>query len=162
MKKDLLKGKKVLVVDDEADVIETLEDLLDMCHIVCAYTYEDAREILERESFDLAILDIRGVDGYKLLEITADKRIPAVMLTANALSVEDTIRSFEGGAASYVPKEEMIHIAEFLNDILKAQKEGQPLWNRWLKRLGPFYEKKFGPEWQKTNPIFWKTFKKDP
>lgn len=159
MTKDVLDGKRILIVDDEPDVIETLKDLLTMCSIVEAYTFEDARDFFERESFDLAILDIMGVDGYKLLEIAKDKDVPAVMLTANALSVSHTVRSFKGGAAFYVPKEEMIHIERFLKEILVAREKGIDLRNRWLERMGSFYEKKFGPDWQSDDEEFWDNFK---
>ncbi len=158
MTKDLLEGKRVLVVDDEPDVLDTLEDLLPMCSLVKASTFEDAREQLEQESFDIAVLDIMGVDGYKLLEIANDKEVPAVMLTANALSVSHTVRSFKGGAAFYVPKEEMIHIAKYLKDILVARKKGKLPWNRWIERMGSFYEKKFGPDWQTSDKEFWEKF----
>jgi DNA-binding NtrC family response regulator len=158
MAKDLLKDKRILIVDDEPDVIETLKDLLSMCDLVEAYTFEDARELLERESFDMAILDIMGVDGYRLLEIANDKGVLAVMLTANALSVSHTVRSFERGAAFYVPKEEMIHIERFLKDILVAQEKGENLRDRWLERMGSFYERKFGPDWQSSDKAFWEKF----
>ena len=158
MTKDVLEGKRILIVDDEPDVIETLKDLLTMCSLVEAYTFEDARDFFERESFDLAILDIMGVDGYKLLEVAKDKDVPAIMLTANALSVSHTVWSFKGGAAFYVPKEEMIHIERFLKDILVARKKGKNLRNRWLERMGSYYEKKFGPDWQHDDEEFWEDF----
>jgi len=47
------------------------------------------------------------------------------MLTAHALSVESTIKSFRGGAASYVPKDEMAKIETFLTDILEARNKGK-------------------------------------
>ncbi len=159
MKNDYLEGKRVLIVDDEPDVLETLSELLSMCELVEASNFEDARDLLEQESFDIAVLDIMGVDGYALLDIATDHDVPAVMLTAHALSVNDTVRSFKKGAASYVPKEEIMHIATFLNDVLAAQKSGKSPWARWLERLGKFYDKKFGPEWQKGDKEFWTDFK---
>ena len=146
------------MVDDEPDVVETLEDFLSMCTLRKAYNFEDARDLLERETFDMAILDIMGVDGYKLLEIANDRNVLAVMLTANALSVGHTVRSFKNGAAYYVPKEEMAHIDDFLNDILVAREKGKSLQNQWLERMGSFYEEKFGPDWQSDEPEFWEKF----
>ena len=35
-KKSLLEGKKILIVDDEPDVLDTLVDLLDTCDVVKA------------------------------------------------------------------------------------------------------------------------------
>ena len=156
--KSLLDGKRILAVDDEPDILETLEALLPMCVVVKASTADQAKNLMDTQSFDMAILDIMGVDGYKLLEIAKKKRIIAVMLTAHALSVESTIKSFKGGAAFYVPKDEMAKIETFLTDILEAESKGESSWWRWLDRLGAFYEKKFGREWQKDDKDFWRKF----
>jgi DNA-binding NtrC family response regulator len=155
-KKDLIDGQKILIVDDEPDILETLEELLPMCHLKTASTFEEGKEYLEGQEFDLAILDIMGVDGYHLLEIAKEKGVIPVMLTAHALSPEHTIRSYKGGAASYVPKEEMGKIRVFLNDILEAKEKGENFWWRWFDRLGPFYDRTFGPDWKKKDKEFWK------
>jgi len=89
---DFLKGKKVLIVDDEPDVIETLVELLPACEIVKASSFGEGKRLLESQYFDLAILDIMGVDGFKLLDIANERKVISVMLTAQALSVESTIR----------------------------------------------------------------------
>ena len=157
--KDRLEGKKILIVDDEPDILETLSELLSMCQVVDAATFEEARERLESEYFDIAILDIMGVDGYKLLEIANEKKVIAVMLTAHALSVKDTVKSFKEGAASYVPKEEMMNITAFLNDILEAREKGKSVMERWFGRLASYYDKRFGRDWQEEDKEFWEKFK---
>jgi DNA-binding NtrC family response regulator len=156
--KNLLEGKRVLIVDDEPDVLETLEGLLPMCKISKASSFAEAKSLMENEYFDIAILDIMGVDGYKLLEIANKKKIIAVMLTAHALSLDNTIKSFKEGAASYIPKDEMLRIESFLNDILEAKQKGKSSWWRWLDRLGSYYEKKFGDDWQSKDKDFWRNF----
>lgn len=156
--KDLLEGKKILIVDDEPDVLETLEELLSMCSVVKAFSFNEAKEQLEAKYFDMAILDIMGVDGYELLEIALKKKVIAVMLTAHALSPENIVRSYKEGAASYVPKEEMSNITTFLNDILEAKEKGKNFWWRWFDRFASFYEDKFGPDWQENDKDFWKKF----
>jgi DNA-binding NtrC family response regulator len=155
----LLDGKSVLIVDDEPDVLETLAQLLSMCDVKKASTFEGAKELLEKEEFDIAVLDIMGVDGYKLLEISKKRDVIAVMLTAHALSPANIVRSFKGGAASYIPKDEMAKIAEFLEEVLEAKEKGKHFWSRWLDRWGTFYDKKFGPDWQKEDKEFWEKFK---
>ena len=105
-----LENKKILIVDDEPDVLESLEELLDMCSIVRAETFETANALLETQEFDIAILDIMGVDGYQLLETANKKNVVTVMLTAHALSPDNIKKSYLGGACSYIPKEEMINI----------------------------------------------------
>ena len=158
MEKDWLTNKRILIVDDEPDVLESLKELLPMCDVVEASNFEEAKELLEVQYFDMAILDIMGVDGYKLLEIAIKRKVIPVMLTAHALSVEDTVKSFKEGAASYIPKEEMAHIATYLNDILDAKEQGKSFWWRWLDRFASYYDKKFGPDWQKNDPEFWRKF----
>jgi DNA-binding response OmpR family regulator len=71
---DILKGKKILVVDDEPDILETLEELLDECDIETAATFESAKALLESKVYDATILDIMGVKGFDLLEIAIDRK----------------------------------------------------------------------------------------
>jgi DNA-binding response OmpR family regulator len=73
--KDLLEGKRILLVDDEPDVLDSLVDLLPMCETVKASNFKAAKDYLENEYFDLAVLDIMGVEGYQLLEIANQKRV---------------------------------------------------------------------------------------
>jgi DNA-binding NtrC family response regulator len=153
-----LDGKKVLIVDDEPDILESLEELLHMCHVEKASSFNAAKDLLENKQFDMAILDIMGVDGYKLLQIANQKKIIAVMLTAHALSVEDTIKSYKDGAASYVPKDEMSNITAFLEDILEAKEKNKHFWWRWMERLGSYYDEKFESDWRYKDKDFWRSF----
>ncbi len=114
-----------------------------MCDVVRASSFGEAKTLLETRDFDMAILDIMGVDGYRLLEIANEQKVIAIMLTANALSVADTFKSFKKGAASYVPKDEMANITTFLEDILEAKEKGKHFWWRWFERLGSYYERHF-------------------
>ena len=156
--KDLLQGKRILLVDDEPDVLDTLADLLSTCETVKASNFKAAKDYLETEYFDLAILDIMGVEGYQLLEVANQRRVTAVMLTAHALSPENIVKSFRKGAASYLPKEEMVNITSFLNDVFEAQEQGKSTWARWYDRLSAFFEKKFGSQWQDDEKEFWVKF----
>ena len=144
----LLDGKKILIVDDEPDILETLRGLLPMCQVVAASTFNEAKEYLENQPFDMAILDIMWVKGYHLLEIATRRKVTAVMLTAHALSPEHIVRSRKEGAASYVPKDKMANITVYLNDILEAQQKGKNPWWRWLDRLGSYFDKEFGTDWR--------------
>jgi len=152
---DRLQGKKILIVDDEPDVLETLEDLLTMCEVEKASTFEDAWDLLGTHYYDLAILDIMGVQGYRLLELANERKIPAVMLTAHAMNPENVVKSFHEGAAYFLPKDEMADITSHLNEILEAKEKGKNTWERWLDRLGAFFETRFGPDWQSDNKEFW-------
>ncbi|MGA9476207.1 MAG: response regulator, partial [Desulfobacterales bacterium] len=94
-KTDTIKGKQILIVDDEPDIVESLEEALEVCKISKASTFETAKEMLEAQQYDAAILDIMGVRGYDLLQIAIRRGIPAIMLTAHALTAEDFIKSMK-------------------------------------------------------------------
>jgi len=109
-----LKGKTILVVDDETDVLETVSEVLDMCNVVSKTNYQDALDYLQAKTADLVLLDIIGVNGFELLEHAVSKGIPAVMMTAHALSVETLKKSIDMGARAYIPKEKMAELEPFL------------------------------------------------
>ena len=155
-----MDGKRILVVDDEPDVLIVLKDLLSMCDVVTASAFDEARELLESKDFDMAILDIMGVDGYGLLGIAKQRNIPAVMLTAHALTPDNLVRSIKQGAVSYIPKDEITKIADFLIDVLNARERGGDPWQRWQKRLpATYFEKRWGAAWQDTDKEFWDRFR---
>jgi DNA-binding response OmpR family regulator len=145
----ILEGKKLLIVDDEQDVVETLKDLLDMCTIDTAADFQTAEKLLHQNKYDVAVLDIMGVKGYELLEIANKKGVPALMLTAHALGPDDFAKSISGGAKAYIPKEKMTEIAVFVSDLLKAQ-QGDEKPYKWFSRLKSFFEMQFGKDWLKT------------
>lgn len=142
----ILDGKKLLIIDNEPDVLETLEDLLPMCKIDIAADFATGEELLAQNQYDMAILDIMGVDGYELLDLANKMNVPALMLTANALSPDNFEKSVSKGAKAYIPKEEISEIAVFLIDLLEVQAgNGDP--RKWFERLKGFYDKQFGNSW---------------
>ena len=156
----MLDGKKVLVVDDEPDILEVLEELLEMCDVVTASTFEKAKELLESSDFDIAILDIMGVDGYGLLDIANKKDIPAVMLTAHAFTADNLVRTIREGAYSYIPKEELSNINVYLIDALTAREKGENPWSAWQDRLpSSYFERRWGAAWKSVDREFWNRFK---
>jgi DNA-binding NtrC family response regulator len=158
---DILESKRILIVDDEPDILETLEELLDMCLIDSAPDFHTACKFLDKYSYDAAILDIMGVRGYELLQITEERDIPAVMLTAHALNPENLVKSIKMGAQCYVPKDKIGDIALYLADVFNARQQGIRKHGNWFKRLKPFFDKKFGSGWRESHKKFWEDFDKD-
>ena len=145
----VIAGKYVLIVDDEQDVLDTLVALLDMCRLDTASSFSEGKKLLEENEYDVAVLDIMGVDGYELLKIANNQHIPAVMLTAHALSSDNLKRSAEEGAAYYAPKDKMGDIASFLADVFEAIGEGKSPWDKMMDRFSRFFDKRFhGTEWR--------------
>jgi len=155
---DVLAGKKILIVDDEPDVLETLKELLDMCVIDSAPDFTTAKQFLKNKSYDAAILDIMGVNGYDLLELTEEKGTPALMLTAHALSPDHLVGTIKKGAYSYIPKHEMINIFGYLAEVITAREEGRQKPKNWFKKLMPYFDKKFGSGWENEQKEFLKDF----
>jgi len=154
--KKILKGRKILIVDDEKDILDSLIELLDMCRIDTATSFEEGKRLLENETYDIAILDIMGVKGFELLDIANKHDIPAIMLTAHALSEESLKRSAENGASYFAPKDEINNIDLFVADVLEAIEKKKNPWVKWFERLGGFYDKRFhGTNWREQEKKFW-------
>ena len=153
----ILKDKVVLVVDDEVDVTDTVEEVLDMCHVRKANDYDTARQLLMGFTFDIVILDIMGVSGFELLRQSVKRGFPTIMLTAYALTPEALEKSIKLGAVSFLPKEKMGELDDFIADVVL--KGGQPVWGKLFDKLGGFFSKQFGPDWRMKNEFF-KEFQK--
>ncbi len=151
----ILLGKRILIVDDEKDILETLTDLLRVGKIDAASSFEEAKRLLERYDYDIAVLDIMGVKGFELLKIANACHVPALMLTAHALTEESLSKSMADGAAYYVPKQEILQIPTYVADVLEAHEKGKNSWVRWFKRLGSTFDIIFtGSDWREREKEF--------
>ncbi|MDQ7781336.1 MAG: response regulator [Desulfomonilaceae bacterium] len=160
MAESVLKGKRMLAVDDEPDILEILGEELDKygVNLDTAQSYEIGIQKLSSYTYDLVILDIMGVRGFELLMFATSRDLPVVMLTAHALSPEALKKSIELGARAYVPKDEIDNIAPFLEDVLNLSYESA--WKSLFTKLGSLFGKHFGPEWRKSEQQFWSEFEK--
>jgi len=156
MTESILNGMRVLAVDDEPDVLDTLEDLLedyDGLVLDTARDYDTGYHLIRSWTYDIVILDIMGVRGFDLLNASVHLGFPTVMLTAHAFTVKDLRRSIEMGARAYIPKEKMADIAEFLEDVLSLEPHSGL--KRMFQRLGGIFSKKFGSQWTADEKTFW-------
>jgi DNA-binding NtrC family response regulator len=133
-----------------------VREQLEACAVATASSYEQAKELLSKDSFDLVLLDIMGVDGFALLEICREKRLPAAMITAHALNVDSVNKAVRLGAVSFLPKEELRNLDTHLVEIFESLAEGRSHWRKLFDRLGSFFKERLGITWdeiQKTpNP----------
>jgi DNA-binding response OmpR family regulator len=153
-----INGKHILAVDDEEDVLETIQDILEGADVDCAKNYETASQKIRDNVYDLAILDIMGVDGLQLLDETVAKGIPTVMLTAHAINPETLMTSIRKGAISYLPKETLSELDSVLNELLNAGSHGQPPWRLLFDKLGKYFDERFGKDWKEKDKSFWTDF----
>jgi DNA-binding NtrC family response regulator len=148
MNTETLNGKRILVVDDEPDILETVSEVLHTSRVVGVGSFDEARELIAKESFDLVILDIMGVNGFALLEACRANQLPAAMLTAHAINVESLNVAVRLGAVSFLPKEELKRLPELVAEILEDLAKGQTHWARLFKRFGPFFKERLGVLWE--------------
>lgn len=156
MNKSILCGKRLLAVDDEPDVLETLEEQFmgfDGLVLDKASDFDSGYHLIRSWSYDLVILDIMGVRGFDLLNAAVHLGFPAVMLTAHALTVEALKTSVQMGARAFIPKEKMAEIVPFLEDVLTLGHRAG--WRRVFERLGGYFSASFGPDWRKREKDFW-------
>ncbi|MEO8191042.1 MAG: sigma-54 dependent transcriptional regulator [Acidobacteriota bacterium] len=104
-----MKKRRVLVIDDERRVRETLSEILsDEGYAVTSVETgaEGLRRILE-ESFDLVFLDVwlKDRDGLSILESAGDRlvRLPVIMISGHA-NVETAVKAVRLGADDFLEK----------------------------------------------------------
>ena len=156
-----LNDKKILIVDDEPDVVESLEELLEDTFLVdTASSFEEAVACLKNNTYDAAVLDIMGVSGYDLLEATYTLGIPTLMLTAHALSPDNLKKSIELGADAYIPKDKMVDISMYVEDVLISRQDKKKDNFKWYVKFMPLFDKFFGEGWKDPEKEFWDEFDK--
>lgn len=102
---------KILIVDDEKDIVETLSFMLQAkgFETISAYDGEEGLKLAKEEAPDLIILDVMmpKINGYKicrLLKYDAKyKNIPIIMVTARSQEGDKLIGE-ETGADEYITK----------------------------------------------------------
>ena len=74
------------------------------------------------------------------------------MLTAHAVTPEALKKSIKLGAISFLPKERISDLKEFLEDAVLGV--GKPLWIKFFDKLGDYFNKRFGPDWKEKDKFF--------
>ncbi len=106
-----MNKKRILIVDDERDIVETIQFMLESEGFECltAYDGEDALLKARTENPDLILLDIMlpKINGYQVCRLLKSdeeyKHLPIIMLTAK-VQESDKFWGKESGADDYVTK----------------------------------------------------------
>ena len=97
----------ILVVEDDEAIANLICVSLSAegYRCTCARDGMEGADYIERQSFDLVLLDIMlpEVDGYELLEFIKPTGTPVIFLTAKG-SIEDKVRGLRAGADDYLSK----------------------------------------------------------
>jgi two-component system phosphate regulon response regulator PhoB len=108
---ELTAHHKILVVDDEEDLLELVRYTLakEGHSITCVDTGEKAVDSVQRKLPDLIVLDLMlpGIDGLevcrRLKRDLNTRDVPIIMLTAKS-EERDVIQGLDGGADDYITK----------------------------------------------------------
>jgi CheY-like chemotaxis protein len=162
MTASILNGKRLLAVDDEPDVLESLKEIVlaeaPDCRIEEARTFEEALARIESEPYDLVVLDIMGVRGFDLLQAAVGRGLKVAMLTAHAMTPEALKRSYDLKAHAFLPKEKLAEIVPFLEDVLTY--DYATGWQRLLRKLNAFFSARFVSDWERKTGMDWKEWTK--
>ena len=118
---------RILIVEDEEPINRLLRQNLALAGHTCEQAYDGraARELLERESYDVVLLDVMlpYIDGFSLMEYVGES--PVIFLTAKD-AVEDKVAGLTSGAWDYMTKPfEMLELIARVNLVLKKTKRGE-------------------------------------
>ncbi len=98
---------KILIVDDEKAICDLIDLNLTASGYHCQTVQNglDAIDMIEKESFDLILLDIMlpGADGYDVMEYIRPLKIPVIFITAKH-EVRDRVKGLKLGADDYLVK----------------------------------------------------------
>lgn len=111
-----MNSPKILIIDDEVDLVETIRFPLELegYQIIVAYNGEEGLQLARKEKPDLIILDLMlpKIDGYKICRFLKFdekyKHIPIIMLTARSQE-KDRLLGKETGADEYITKPFDLH-----------------------------------------------------
>jgi len=104
-----MSGERILILDDEADMVENCRRILSRDGYECLTTTnaEEALSLIESTPPDMVLTDLRmpSIDGLELLTRVREvaPQTPVVMLTAFA-TVESAVAAVKAGAFDYLPK----------------------------------------------------------
>lgn len=121
---------RILIVEDEKPISELMRLSLTKagysCH--CAYDGAQAADILEKEIFDLVLLDVMlpKYSGFELMEYIRPSGTPVIFITARN-SVDDRVKGLHMGAEDYIVKPfEVIELLARVEVVLRrCQKTGE-------------------------------------
>lgn len=121
---------KVLIVEDDEAIANLIKINLAAAgyDCTCAFDGREGADCIEKENFDLILLDIMlpGIDGYELLEYVKPIGTPIIFLTAKG-RVEERIKGLKLGADDYIVKpfqvgELLAHVEALLRRCRKGDK----------------------------------------
>jgi two-component system response regulator FlrC len=109
MREHSVRGMRVLIVEDDAELREALADTLEItgCGVVAVAGAPEALTLLADSAVDVVVSDVNmaGMDGHELLRRirVLHPQVPVVLITAFG-SIERSVQAMRDGASDYLVK----------------------------------------------------------
>ena len=105
----MIAGSKILVVDDNVQIVEVLNDFfaLNSCQVHTAYTGSEALDVLAKEDIEVVILDVKlpDINGVNLLDtIKENKPSTSVIMATGYYDPKFVIDAMKKGASDFLIK----------------------------------------------------------
>ena len=141
---------RILVVEDDRDISTLIQIALGQAgyDVFSAYDGAAGADIIEKERFDLILLDIMlpEIDGYELFSYIREYSVPVIFITARG-EIEDKARAFHMGADDYLVKpfevdelilrvENILRLYGYKNDLLTIKDVVMDVDARVVKKAG--------------------------
>ena len=135
-RKNIVKGLKILIVDDEPLMRLSMVDALEAVgrEVEAAATGTEGVDLVGKRPFDLVITDLRlpGADGVAVLKTCKERhaKTEVIVITAHG-SVETAVGAMKLGAFDYITKpfqmDELLLIVERVGTVLGLRRENHEL-----------------------------------
>lgn len=120
---------RILIVEDEKPISNLIRLSLtkEGYSCTCAYDGDEAADIMERERFDLVLLDVMlpEIDGFELMELIRPLEVPVIFITAKN-AVADRVRGLRAGAEDYIVKPfEIVELLARIDVVLRRYRKNE-------------------------------------
>lgn len=120
---------RILIVEDERPISNLIRLSLtkEGYSCACAYDGAEAADLLERERYDLVLLDVMlpEIDGFELMELIRPLEVPVIFITAKD-AVADRVRGLRAGAEDYIVKPfEIVELLARIDVVLRRYRKNE-------------------------------------
>lgn len=120
---------RILIVEDEKPISNLIRLSLtkEGYSCACAYDGDEAADMLERERYDLVLLDVMlpEIDGFELMELIRPLEVPVIFITAKN-AVADRVRGLRAGAEDYIVKPfEIVELLARVDVVLRRYRKNE-------------------------------------
>ena len=114
---------RILIVDDEKPICDLIDLNLSSAGYHCTSVQDGLKaiDLIEKESFDLVLLDIMlpGADGYDVMEYIRPLGIPVIFITAK-YEVKNRVKGLKLGADDYLVKPfDVVELVAWVEAVLR-------------------------------------------